>query len=494
MKKELKVQKKAEKKENKKTRKAFKNKSKIKLATFSTGIIVGVIAIIVALNVVLNLLVERYPIKLDLTNEKIYQLTDDTVELLKTVNTPVKITFLTAESSLPTYYKELLDNYKRYCSNLSVVCIDAEKNPDYLKNEGIDTATSSTLVAVKSDKRYKLIEYTDMYDDDYNSKAEEAISSAIVYVTKDVVYDVMFIDGHGETYSDSLKSSFSNNGYNVVTTNIKKSEITTNTKAIIINSPTSDFSADDIDALDTILTNSEKYGINAFLFTGTATPKLENLETYLGEWGISLGTEKVIEDSSNLMLYYGFQRLTYPDETLAGSAASYDFYAGIGEARPVNILFTEKGSVTSVISVLSSSDDSYGKPAGTEIASATDIENDDGDTKGPFNIAVMSTKMTYDSDNNELKSNFIVSGTTAFTDENYIGTSSIGNGRYLINLLNNVSGLEDSDFAIVAKTVTSEVLDTAGNLLTIFTVIFIFLLPVGLIIIGVIIFLKRKHL
>jgi len=482
--------------EDKNVKKQFKSSRKRKMATLSTGIVVGFIAIVVIFNVVLNMLVERFPMKLDVTSENIYELTDDTIDLLKTVKTNTEITVLFGEESLPAYLTEMLDNYKRYSSSISVKYIDTIKNPDYIKNREWTDLSSDAAIVVSTDLRYKEITSADLFDENSNFKGEQAISSGIIYATKDVVYDVIFITGHGEEYDNGFKGLLSNNGYKVTSSELQKAEITENTKAIFINNPLTDFTSEEIDLLDKIMTNDENYGINTFAFFSASTPKLEKLENYIAEWGIGIGNEKVVESTSNISIYTYTQSLTYSDTSIIGTAKNYNFHTFLGEARPLSILFDAKDSIVSVSSIISSSEDSIAKPSSVEIKDVYDLEKDEGDIDGPFNVVVRSKKLRYDNDNDnkELSGSLIVSGTSAISDEAFLSTSMFGNSRFIVNVLNSVSGLNETGFAIVAKTIAAEPLNASGNIVSIFIMLFVFMIPIVLIIIGVIIYMRRKHL
>ena len=62
------------------------------------------------------------------------------------------------------------------------------------------------------------------------------------------------------------------------------------------------------------------------------------------------------------------------------------------------------------------------------------------------------------------------------------------------NWLNEINKHFHNDIDIVAKSLSAKPLEITGNFVTIFTVLFIFILPIAIILVGVIIFLKRKHL
>ena len=55
---------------------------KIKYGSMSMGIVIVVIAIVVLLNLMCGLVVKRYPVKLDLTSDNRYDLSDESIDAL----------------------------------------------------------------------------------------------------------------------------------------------------------------------------------------------------------------------------------------------------------------------------------------------------------------------------------------------------------------------------------------------------------------------------
>ena len=124
----------------------------------SVVVIALVIAIVVVVNLMSSLLSKRYPMKLDLTPDKRYELTDETKTVLEELDKDVEITVTSTKdtfTSMASYFKqlyasyyginvdmpydmipEILDKYSVYAEagdgSVSVRYVDINKDPDVI--------------------------------------------------------------------------------------------------------------------------------------------------------------------------------------------------------------------------------------------------------------------------------------------------------------------------------------------------------------------------
>ena len=75
------------------------NRRRFKYGSLATIITVGFIVAVVLLNVVCTLLLERYPLSIDLTSDNRFKLTDESVEFVKSIDEDVTILVLADEST-----------------------------------------------------------------------------------------------------------------------------------------------------------------------------------------------------------------------------------------------------------------------------------------------------------------------------------------------------------------------------------------------------------
>lgn len=83
------------------SQKKAKNRKKLKYGSLATGITIIFVAVVVLVNVVVSQLVDRYPnLKLDLTTNNIYEISDETMDYIKNLNQKVEIGVSVEESSM----------------------------------------------------------------------------------------------------------------------------------------------------------------------------------------------------------------------------------------------------------------------------------------------------------------------------------------------------------------------------------------------------------
>ena len=84
-------------------KKDSKYAKKIKYGTMAAIITAFVVAIVIVVNIIMGILTERYPMKLDLTKDKRYELCDESINVLKNLEKDVEIAVMFPEESLLQY-------------------------------------------------------------------------------------------------------------------------------------------------------------------------------------------------------------------------------------------------------------------------------------------------------------------------------------------------------------------------------------------------------
>lgn len=107
--------------------------------TAATLITVLVIGVIVLLNMVITLVFTKYPLNIDLTEDRIFEISPDTADFLSALDTGVDIYVLNTEAaftaSAPREYfvqaNEVLRKYAQLSSHVRITYIDLLRNPDF---------------------------------------------------------------------------------------------------------------------------------------------------------------------------------------------------------------------------------------------------------------------------------------------------------------------------------------------------------------------------
>ncbi len=435
---------------------------------------------------------DKFPLKVDLTANKLFELTDETKEYLNTLENEVRIIVLSDESTFDSNVKEILTKYQYASDNVKVEYVDIYKNPTFALKYSADGQIDAKSIIIESDNRFKIVSYESLYDIDknysiYNMNAERELTSAVIYVTANTIPKVTFIDGHDETSYAQFENLFKNNGVDVAYTNLSIEEIDKDTRYFVICSPKRDFSVEEIAKLEAFMENGGTLDKHLIVLLDPQDYNLTNLEGFLKEWGIGV-QHKLIADEDNfvagnpssIVASYGENDITTPlyNKKLATVCPS---------STPLEILFTEKDEmVTSLL--LASSDKSYAK---TDIL-GSDLSYQDGDAKGQMPIAAMSYKTRYEQSNPHY-AGVIVIGSSSMAADNLLTEANFANADFFVNIINYLGG-DKNVVNITYKDISEPAMGITNGAAVTWAVIFVVVIPLVILAIGLAIWLRRRHL
>ncbi len=217
------------------------NTKMLKYGAVATGFTIIIIAMVIVLNVILGLVGDRVNLKLDATSKKIFEISQDSIDYLNLNKEKIEIAVMIPEESLEgnsnVYYKqayEVLKKYQFYSDEIDLKFIDLVKNPAYATkyNELYKGEIANNDIVIATEKRAKVINLYDLYNTELNyqtysydiisSKAEQVLTSAIMYITDPnpmtaVVLDVETVSTENTSISYNIMQILEDNGYNVVT-------------------------------------------------------------------------------------------------------------------------------------------------------------------------------------------------------------------------------------------------------------------------------------
>lgn len=479
--------------------------------TTATVMTVVFVAGVVLVNVIVSLVLDRFPVSVDLTTDKIFQLTDESIEYVEELDQEVSIMVCSDEDSLRNATAggnaignqavEIMNNYTKYNDNIQVEYVDLLENPsiarDYAEYGDIDEYS----VIVSSDKRTRVISINDFIDattnsqtqeTTYRSQAEQVMTSAIMYVTDDEVTTVSVLTGHSELGCEGFTSLLTDNNFEVTEQNIATEDINPDAKLAVIYAPTTDYSAEELQKLDTFLDNDGDFSKNLVYIASAQQPDLPNLESFLEEWGIAVNDSLIVEtDGTNIYSSTGVGLLfgseygeTDPDYTEGLRQPDLPFLAY--QVRPVSALFDASGNRTTSV-LLQSRDTSVAVPL-----DATS-ENFDMDTaeQQSYGIAVMGQRTRYDG-TTPYTSSVVVFGSPDLFNEQFISNAQYNNNEYTVNLMNTLCGKENN-VNISSVSFDAEQLTVNASQAMVLMVVFRYILPVAMVVCGVVVWLRRRN-
>jgi hypothetical protein len=256
---------------------------------------------------------------------------------------------------------------------------------------------------------------------------------------------------------------------------------------LILASPARDLTIGETQKLDAFL----EEGADRVLFylASAAQPSQPNLESFLAEWGIEAQTGIVFEtDQSRIILNSFFVALgDFAEDTYSKTAAEQGLKPVIPQSRPLGILF-EARRYRSVKTLIRYSPTSGILPADAQ----PDWTPDARAMVGNIPVLALSTSMRNNITGAIVKNHVLVSGSIGAVDQVFLESPNIANSSYFLELLGTLAGREDRIY-VMDKTLGQTELGITAGLVLILGLIFVVLLPLGVLISGIVVWLRRRH-
>lgn len=465
---------------------------KLSMGVFNVGFIVAAFAITVIVNLVVNELPTTIT-SIDATSTKLYSITKDTKDYLKTLDQDVTIYVLAEEKSADETLNETLQRYESLSKHVKVEYKSPTKYPSFYQQYTEDSPTSNSLIVV-SDARSRVVDYHDVYEYSYDYTnytstvdgydAEGQLTSAIQYVTMSesdlpVIYE---IQGHGET---ALSGSFTEavKKANITLsqlTLLKEDAIPEDAAAIVINAPTSDFSSDDTQKVLDYL----QAGGKAILTCNFQAEDLSNYNSILSAYGVTPVKGVVMDNDSGYnysnIPYYLLPEIASSDYT-TNSSSGYIF-----APYSVGLTYGDNTDDTTYTSLLNTTEKSLSK---TDLENFKSYDLEDGDVEGPFSVA-LAVEQKVDDDNT---TKLVVCGSLQLLSDEANEVVSGNNVKFFTDVTNQLLGDTTSATSVIATkdyTLSNITVTSATAFVAAFA--FAIVLPIVLIAVGIVIWVARR--
>lgn len=469
-----------------KRRYAFAGKG-IGIGAYSIFNILVAAAVVILVNVGLNYVPEQYT-SFDVTANKLFTLTDDTVQFVGGLSRDVTIYVLADSGSKDGDVDRMLNQMKDYSEHIRVEYVSPISNPMfYYKYTDIQPTTNSLIVVGENGST--VVDYNDLYVYETNyytyeseivgTDAEGQIVSAIMRTASDDALKFYIVSGHDELMFDDRFLNALSKKY-VICEDLALyavDEIPSDADAVVFNAPISDYSRDDVDKVLSYLDN----GGNALIIPTWTDVDMGQFEQILGYYGVSLVDGVIIEaDRSHYyqIVYDLFPIIEYGDitQTIYDGTVFAPLCRGLSyDADSEDVRYTP---------FLTTSEESFSK---VDVLSADDYNRKAEDIDGPF---VIGMEVEKPAQNGEISKAVIVATEQMFTS----GADDIVPG-YNVKLFGNiVASLADRETSVIIPIKYYEI----GNLIfsaktVIVTFVVICVLTVGCLLAGLIIWLTRRR-
>ncbi len=327
--------------------KKTRNTKKLKYGSASLVVVVLVIAIVIVFNLMSGMLMKRYPLKLDLTSDNRYELSEESIELMKNLDKDIEITVTSTQdlfTAMSTQYEQMfyqyygaivempfeiipgiLEKYSVYAEagsgSITVKYVDINKNPDVVTrlNKNYSGEITEGSIVLSCGDRVKVIDSTEvasMIIPSQNSTqtniemtfaGESALTSAIVSVADQNPIKAAFITTSGgnsifdtthQQIASSLEAFLDKNGYECTEIDAQNDEISPEEyDLIVLACPNVDFTDGIISKFSDFLYNSGKYQKNMIYIPNYYATNLPNITAFLEDWKISIEQSEIYDEN-----------------------------------------------------------------------------------------------------------------------------------------------------------------------------------------------------
>lgn len=463
---------------------------RFKVGSLATAITIIVTAVIIVINLIVGQLTDKFSLSLDLTQNKIFSLTEQSIDFIKNLDKDVEIILLSEESTFVQtndYFAQANSVLKKYDLNsekIKLTYVDPVKNPTYLNEYSNENVTENSII-VKSGDKQKIIAVQDLFDiqKSYNksvitgSKAEQELTSAILYVTSENQTKIAVLKGYGEQDSTAFQELLKKNNFNIVEISILTQEIPDDAKLAIIYGSERDFDAQSIEKLEKFLAIG---GTNLVYALNPKQAEATNLSAFLEKNNIKVKSGTVYETNMQNVLSNVFEAVNdYVDEEYKSNLKNADIPVLMPYCKPLESTNSEN---TKVLLQFSSTAGIFPEGAAQDF----DFE---GNVSGPIpSVIISNVKIDTKKD-----SNIVVLGSYYALIQNCLSSNALNNSTYFVNMISKLTAREDVGITIESKSMEGKELGINKAAANTIGVVMAIILPIVVLVFGTVVFLKRKN-
>lgn len=444
-----------------------------------------VIAIVIVFNMIVNLIPENKR-QFDISSTNIYEISSKSKKIINKVDHDVTFYVLAEKSSTDKRIKTFINKYASLSDKIHIKWIDPVLHPSALTKYGAEE--NNIVISCKKTNRTTTVSFNDILvsSASYYSTSSSAssfdgdgqLTSALNYVTSDKEYKAYYTSGHGES---SLSSE--------VTSLLTKSRISTSDlllmtatsipddcDLLIIDGATSDFTKDEVKLLSSYL----KKGGKVVTLLAQTSKSMKNLYGLLKDYGLTVQSGYIADTERS---YQGNYYYLIPNLSVSGDMAS-------GISSNSVMMINSKGMTQSTPVRDSISTDAFMTTSSNGYA-VTEKKQ----TQGTYVLGATSTESVKVKNSKGKKvtkeSRLTVYGSNMLIDEQI--TSSFSSLENLTLFTNSVTAsLDNADNVSISP----KSLEVSYNTIAHpgpFSILVVFVIPVGLIIGGFIVWFRRRR-
>ncbi|HEY8393021.1 MAG TPA: GldG family protein [Capillibacterium sp.] len=443
--------------------------------------------------IVVNLLAKEFSFKLDLTRNKLFSLSEQTLRILEGLDREVTIYGLYEDEKEDDWVREVIETYQRKSKKIHYKTIDPLRNPGFVKQyEKEGNISSGSLIVVSGDK-YKVINSYDLINFQYNQygypagaeslAVERQLTGALLYLTAEKNPVVYTLRGHDE---DSLNyeilkqlrsENFEFQELNLLTADT----VPEDADLLLVYGPKRDLTGEEAGKIRSFLQKSGR----ALFLMDLRGEEFPNFQSLFASYGVTLRRAVVVEGDNERHVGNPLWLLPqFKKHEITNSLVSGDLEMLLPVAQVIEETALKKKTVT-IEPLLTSTEKAWAKVN----LNASTIQREPGDPAGPFNLAVAVTDRAGDG---AKESRVILVGNTSFLSGEIV-TQVPGNLNFILNCFNWLDDREEN-LEIRPKSLYTPRLFISGTQVVIYTILFVVVIPLICFGSGLVVWLRRRHL
>ncbi|WP_288695055.1 GldG family protein [uncultured Brachyspira sp.] len=389
----------------------------------------GILSLIIILAILVGLYIIsiNFPIRFDLTQNKSYTVSQQTMDVISRIDSPLSIVVLRSPSTDPTSADWrsdlLLDQYQRLSKHITVEYINPIEKPS-AKSKYQMTQVGEIIFSYGQSKQVRVYRKDLTTQSKVTSEplfvGEEKFTQAIYALLEQESYVVYFTVGHGERQLQDrggeglsyVKTYLENENYKVRDLNIILENIPTDASLIVIASPVETFSDFEIEKLNNYVKTGGKLLVLYDSFMDRSNFN-SNLDVFLSDWGFKTKNDYIIDPVSSVVIPVNVVP-QYTAHPITQTLKEGNVFACLVVAR--SILSGESKYSGSFENIITTSPQGYGKEEATFDLSRARF-NPRTDIAGPVPLAIAGT---YDIEGRDVPARIVVFGDATFALNAYI--------------------------------------------------------------------------
>lgn len=462
---------------------------------FKQGLYSSFVALFVVVIVILfNLFIGQLNLKVDLTKEDVYTLTDETRELADSLTDEIEIYYLVKDGSEYEVLKNVIDQYDKL-PNIKSIWRDPELYPQFAAQYTNEELQGNDVIVVnKTSGASRFIPFTDMYITDYQVDyssynyeykntldAEGQITSAIGYVTSGVHTKMYAVSSHGETpLGEDVAELVKKANVDIETLDVlTQSTIPEDCDILFLNGPVTDISADELTMYKEFLDNGGK----AIFTVAYSEKEMPNYYELLAYYGVEATRGVILENSGNYMQYptYLLEKFESVTDDIS-SEYTIDDYVVMPIATILKTMEASQLRGTLKLSdIVISTEGAYGKTN----PESTVIDKEENDPEGPFSLVIQATD-TY----KDKSSKVVIYASPYMLSDEWTEYYECSNISLFIDSIDWMS--EQQSITVPKRSLDGVYLEVPQKDATIWAAITVIIVPLGILVIGFVVWYVRR--